>query len=475
MRARHQRHLSNLRLVRGASLIMADLTGLLLGFLAGGVMVFLFSRHFNGSTFTDVFMFMDVPQRATAFTLFGCVFIGWLLHCGHYGTRLPFWTENRQILTGCGLALLADGFLQFALKNDFSRLWLINSWIAGAIAIVIMRQLARTMLSLAGLWHIRALVVGDAAHRKGTTAGLREDWGLGYEVVGELTMEEVGDSWSGSWSALCQHHGAETVVLALGEHEMEAHGDRLAHLALEQIPFTCVQSLRGLPVVSVDAHHIVGHDVLMLSGFFPMLRPFSRFTKLAFDYVMALSLLLVALPLLLAIALLVSRDGGPILYGHGRIGRDGRVFQCLKFRTMVPNASEVLAGILAQDPAARREWEETRKLKNDPRITHLGHFLRRYSLDELPQLLNVLRGEMSLVGPRPMTKAEIDAYGQGASFYLQVRPGITGLWQVSGRNNLDLIERNELNTWYVKNWSFWLDVTILLRTVPTVLGREGAY
>lgn len=473
--ALHKRHLSTLRLARAASLILADLTGLLLGFLAGGAMVVLFSQHFAGSSFTDLFIFMDVASRATAFALFGAVLVGWLLHCGHYGMRLPFWTENRQIMVGCGLALLADGFLQFAFKNDFSRLWLINSWIATALAIIVMRQVARSLLSLAGLWRIRTLVVGRAAHRATTTAGLREDRGLGYEVVGELTMEEIGDSWSGSWSALCQRHGAETVVLALGEHEMEAHGDRLAHLALEHIPFTCVQSLRGLPVVSVDAHHIVGHDILMLSGFFPMFRPFSRFTKLAFDYVLALLLLLVSLPLLLAIAFLVGLDGGPVLYGHARVGRDGRMFQCLKFRTMVPNAGQVLADILALDPVARQEWEETRKLKNDRRITRLGRFLRRYSLDELPQLANVLRGDMSLVGPRPMTQAEMDDYGQGAAFYLQVRPGITGLWQVSGRNNLGLIERNELNTWYVKNWSFWLDVTILLRTVPTVLGRDGAY
>jgi Undecaprenyl-phosphate galactose phosphotransferase WbaP len=475
VRALHQRHLSSLRLARSASLILADLLGLLSGFLAGGVVVVLFSQHFTGKSYTDLFLFVDLSSRATAFALFGGLLVGWLMHCGHYGMRLPFWTEIRQVLVGCSLALLADGFLQFAMKNDFSRLWLVNSWIVAALAIIVMRQVARTLLSLAGLWRIRALVVGGAAHRAVTTAGLRADWGLGYEVVGEMSMEDVKACWGGSWSALCRCHRAETVVLALGEHEMETNADRLAHLALEQIPFTCVQSLRGLPVVSVDAHHIVGHDILMLSGFFPMFRPLSRFTKLAFDYIMALLLLLFSLPLLLLIAASVALDGGTVLYEHTRVGRDGRLFQCLKFRTMMPNATQVLAEILAQDPVARQEWEETRKLKDDRRITRLGHFLRRYSLDELPQLVNVLRGEMSLIGPRPMTKTEIDNYGEGVDFYLQVRPGITGLWQVSGRNNLGVVERNELNTWYVKNWSFWLDVTILLRTVPTVLGREGAY
>lgn len=471
----HQRRLSGLWFARGGSLILADLVGLLLGFLAGGAVVLLFSQHFTGSTYTDLFVLVDVPPRAAAFSMFGTVLVVWFLHSGHYGMRLPLWTEIRHILVGCGLALLGDGFLQFALKNDFSRLWLVNSWIVTALAIIAMRQLARLLLSLAGLWHIRALLVGRASHRTATATGLREDRGLGYEVMAELSMEEIEDSWSGSWSALCQRHNAETVVLALGEEEMEAHGDRLARLALEHIPFTCVQSLRGLPVVSVEAHHIVGHDILMLSGFFPMFRPLSRLTKLAFDYSLALLLLLVSLPLFVVITILVALDGGPVLYGHTRIGRDGRPFRCLKFRTMVPAAGRILEDILAHDPVAREEWEKTRKLKDDRRITRLGYFLRRYSLDELPQFLNVLGGTMSLVGPRPMTEAEVNAYGQGVDFYLQVKPGITGLWQVSGRNNLGMVERNELNTWYVKNWSFWLDVTILLRTLPTVLGRDGAY
>lgn len=474
-RIRQQRRISTLRLIRATARIIADIISLFVGFLIGAFTVMLFSQYFTGNSFNDLLQFTDVGARAGAVGLFGGLLIGWFFHSGHYSLRLPHWTEVRQILTGCCLALLGDGFLQFALKNDFSRLWLVNSWLATALAIIMLRWLLRAFLSALGVWRIRALVVGQASHCPATVAGLQHDWGLGYEVVGEFALEDLEVDCSGAWSRLCQQHGAEMVVLAADDQEMAMHGTRLARLALERIPFTCIQSLRGLPVVSVEAHHVVGHDVLMLSGFFPMSRPLSRLSKQIFDYGAALLLLIVAVPLFVLIALLVARDGGSVFYSHMRVGHHGRHFRCLKFRTMVPDAAAVLETVLANDPAARAEWEATRKLRNDVRITRWGHFLRRYSLDELPQLLNVLRGEMSLVGPRPLTDAEMQDYGDGAVFYLEVKPGITGLWQVSGRNDLDVMQRNDLNSWYVKNWSFWLDVTILLRTIPTVLGRKGAY
>ena len=203
-------------------------------------------------------------------------------------------------------------------------------------------------------------------------------------------------------------------------------------------------------------------------------RPLSRFVKRSFDLVVAGAALAVLSPFFVALSALIRRDGGPAFYGHTRIGEECRSFKCLKFRTMRTDGDTILRELLEKDPAAREEWERDQKLRNDPRITPVGHFLRKTSLDELPQLLNVLRGEMSLVGPRPVTRAEVRRYGEDAEYYLAAKPGITGLWQVSGRNNTTYMRRVQLDAWYVKNWSLWQDIAIMFKTFPAVLLRRGA-
>ena len=199
-------------------------------------------------------------------------------------------------------------------------------------------------------------------------------------------------------------------------------------------------------------------------------------TMRIFDIVAATGILLLTSPLLLMIGLLVwAMDGGPALFGQPRIGRDGRHFRCLKFRSMCVDADVRLAKLLASDEGARREWQADHKLRVDPRITRIGRFLRSTSLDETPQLINVLRGEMSLVGPRPIVDAEIPRYGRRFSAYCAQRPGITGLWQVSGRNDVSYRRRVALDTAYSARKSLSLDMRILAATLPAVLLRKGSY
>ncbi len=201
-----------------------------------------------------------------------------------------------------------------------------------------------------------------------------------------------------------------------------------------------------------------------------------RFLKRGLDILGAGALLLACAPAFLVIAALVKRDGGPVFYAHERVGRGGRLFGCLKFRSMVADADRRLAMLLERDPIARSGWESTRKLKNDPRVTWVGRFLRATSLDELPQIVNVLLGDMSLVGPRPVQAAELAAYyGPAAQHYLAVRPGITGPWQVSGRSDTSYAQRVALDVAYVTHPSLWNDIRILLRTPAAVLARRGAY
>lgn len=203
--------------------------------------------------------------------------------------------------------------------------------------------------------------------------------------------------------------------------------------------------------------------------------PADSLLKRVLDIVVASLMLIMVLPVMLGIAVIIQRDGGAALFGHVRIGRNGRQFRCLKFRSMVTNSDVVLRELLQKDAAARAEWAQEQKLRRDPRVTGIGRILRATSLDELPQLINVLRGDMSLVGPRPIVAAEIERYGTYIDDYYATRPGITGLWQVSGRSNTSYARRVELDTQYVREWTIQRDIQILMKTLPAVLRREGAH
>lgn len=203
---------------------------------------------------------------------------------------------------------------------------------------------------------------------------------------------------------------------------------------------------------------------------------FGALTIRTFDIVLSIAALVLLLPVTLGVAFVIKiHDGGPILFGHQRIGKNGQLFRCWKFRSMVVDAEKRLAELLARDSVARSEWDADYKLRNDPRITRFGSFLRMSSIDELPQLLNVLRGEMSLVGPRPVVQAEASRYGRYFREYCSVKPGITGLWQVMGRNDVSYRRRVALDVSYVRSQSIRLYLTILVLTLPAVWGRIGVY
>ena len=204
-------------------------------------------------------------------------------------------------------------------------------------------------------------------------------------------------------------------------------------------------------------------------------RSLSAWSKRSFDVATAAAILLVFLPLLAVIGLALLTQGRPLLIRHRRIGRGGELFPCLKFRTMVVNGDEVLRRHLAESPAAREEWASSQKLKNDPRVTSLGRVLRKSSLDELPQLFNVLCGHMSLVGPRPIVPAEAVHYGLHIEKYHAVRPGLTGAWQVSGRSDVSYNQRVSLDCHYVETRNFRGDIGIMLMTIPAVLKSKGSY
>lgn len=233
----------------------------------------------------------------------------------------------------------------------------------------------------------------------------------------------------------------------------------------------------SLPEAGEQAADRVPDQAFAVGGF-PRTRrdgSLQAISKRALDLLGAVALAVVFGPVILFVAAALWLEGGSVIYRHRRVGRDGRTFECLKFRTMVRNADRALWDVLESNPEMKVEWVTHHKLRRDPRVTRVGSLLRRTSLDELPQLWNVLRGEMSLVGPRPVVREELMRYGRCQSAYLSARPGITGLWQVTGRNDTDYRRRVALDVYYVRNQSLRLDLYILLKTPRAVLGGDGAY
>jgi len=205
-------------------------------------------------------------------------------------------------------------------------------------------------------------------------------------------------------------------------------------------------------------------------------RPVGGGVKRTVDLAVALSAAILLLPLFVMIAVLIKLyDGGPVFYRHRRIGMNSKPFLCVKFRTMAVNGDDLLRKHLDASPTGALEWAQTRKLKVDPRITAVGAVLRRMSIDELPQVMNIVRGEMSVVGPRPIASDEVTMYGKDAEYYFRARPGLTGAWQVSGRNDVSYSQRVALDRDYVQNWNLWHDIMIIAKTVPAVVWAKGAY
>lgn len=268
----------------------------------------------------------------------------------------------------------------------------------------------------------------------------------------------------------------DAAVIDIDQSGIHEVNDLIDHIQKNVHRVIILPKISKIPMLNGELISSVHHKGMAFYVKNNLLSPVDRFLKQLFDYTTALLLILLFSPLLLALYLVVylSTQGHP-LFSHRRIGSGGREFNVYKFRTMHTDAQQRLEQILESCPVSRREWEEDFKLKNDPRVTKIGKFLRSTSLDELPQLINVLRGEMSLVGPRPIIEEEIPKYGEYFEYFTAVKPGITGLWQVSGRNDIDYDERVQLDVWYVRNWSIELDLQILIKTVTVVLRREGSY
>jgi Undecaprenyl-phosphate galactose phosphotransferase WbaP len=406
----------------------------------------------------------------------------------HYTCRRPMWRELQEIFRTLIVLAVIHLALTTLTKGMFSRGWWALTWSCALVFVPVFRSLTKRALDWAHLWKRPTLIVGCGENALETRRALSSQSFLGVDVIAYVApdAEAVVDKDAilvsdapivqGLTPATFRSLPGIQVVIAL-EHDHRALRDMwvrgLTKYGIRDV--TVMAPMRGVPLYGTDISYFFGHEVMMLRVQNNLARFSARVLKRIFDVAVGGFLALMLLPIVAIIAALVARDGSSPFFGHTRIGQNGKKFNCYKFRSMVPNAERVLEELLARDPVARAEWEKDFKLKDDVRITPIGALLRKTSLDELPQLWNVLRGDMSLVGPRPVIEKEIARYGEDAAYYLLAKPGMTGLWQVSGRNDTDYARRVFLDAWYVKNWSLWYDIAILLKTVGVVVRRDGAY
>jgi Undecaprenyl-phosphate galactose phosphotransferase WbaP len=413
------------------------------------------------------------------------IFLGVFSFQGLYpGMLLHPAEEMRRVFHSVTAVLLVLAFTIFVLKSgdEYSRYAFLVTWALGTPAILLGRFLVRSSFREASWWPVPAIVLGSgpaaeqvARSLKDTQVGLRitgvllesqiSEWDVDLPpIIGYLSEVPLARGrWSSRYAILAMPNRSHAEIRQI----IQDHCQGFHHILI-------VTNLPGVCCLGIAPREIGGQVGLEIPQQLCFLTP--RLMKRCLDLIVSAGLLLLLTPLLLLICIGIKINSeGPIFFHHRRYGRNGKAFLALKFRTMVTNADRILTAHLERHPELMREWELDHKLKNDPRITRMGRWLRRYSLDELPQLVNILAGHMSLVGPRPIVQSEIARYATSYGLYTRVLPGLTGLWQVSGRNNTTYRERVAFDEYYIRNWSIWMDMYILARTFHAVLHADGAY
>ena len=449
-------------LITNGSLLLGDVFVLLGGLAAGFAISLAMTRPvFDGR---QLFSF---PAA-----LGGC-YVGMACLMGlHRATGMnPVLELRQQILSMAaahGLVLLLSAI--FGSLAGFEIAAITFSFVAACASMPLGRVFFRKLLAPRPWWGEMVVLVGSGEAWETTRRFLERDPQRGLKIAGTIHLQDEVPLLA---KLLRTTRPGWVIIASPALETPEIQG--LVSRCLDVPNIVMLDRESAFPTLWTRSYECAGRFGIHLQD--GLRRQRMRFLKRLMDLSGAAVLGLLALPLCIVAAIWIKlRSPGPVFYSQERIGRKGAPFRAMKFRTMVVNADQVLEEQLAAHPELRAEWERDRKLRDDPRIIPgIGHFLRRTSLDELPQLWNVLRGEMSLVGPRPIVADEISRYGNWYALYRRVRPGLSGLWQVSGRNGTSYDDRIRLDAYYVMNWSPWLDAYILLRTPRTILRREGAF
>ncbi len=420
------------------------------------------------------------------------IFISFITYERLYIKKLPFWDETKELLKAISastIAILAIITLG-NMAGKISRLTILFLWFSGLFFFPLFRFFGKKTLHALGLWSEPVIIIGAGSAGIETAKGINADIHLGYHVIGFLDDDAaigreviVGGGTYRVFGKIRHFRkfvkvlDISTVIIAIPSLSVE----KLSELTNEIQKYTksvlLVPDVKGIALTNTELYHLFMEQLFLLKINNNLKSPLNRFVKRIFDLSVSIVLLPFVLPVISLISLLIKLDSrGPVFHIEDRFGKNKSIFKCIKFRTMFLHNDKLLKEYLRVHPDLDAEWQKYKKLKGyDPRVTRVGTFLRRTSLDELPQIFNVLINEMSLVGSRPYLPREEGDMRFHIDTILLTPPGITGLWQVSGRNKLTFDARLRLDAWYVLNWSLWLDIVILLRTFRVVLKKEGAY
>jgi Undecaprenyl-phosphate galactose phosphotransferase WbaP len=462
-------------LVQRICLILSDLFALLVSFLIARFMVNMLLPEIGHITFKSV----GVAKFG------GLIVIIVFWYQEQYVKRRPTWEEIGLTAKTIFIFAILHMGVSFLISHHVIKVFNILFWLDLLFVLPIFRYVTKITLCYLGLWARNVYIIGTGKSAIAAIDLLSHNKILGYKIIGLVSFDENIHGVNKLDIPILNYNGLLThssdnldaeIVVALNSSDIVSHLRQINVLQSHYAFVSVVPDITGLPLYGAQVEHFFGNEQLFLRLQNNLGRRLNRIIKRATDLILATIALILLSPFLALISLLIimSTKSG-VFFRHKRVGKNGKYFYCLKFKTMYNNSQELLTELLANDASARLQWETDFKLKNDPRVTPVGKFLRKNSLDELPQLFNVLRGEMSLVGPRPIVDAEVSKYKEDFYYYQQVLPGITGLWQISGRNDIDYTNRVRLDVCYIKNWSLWYDCVILLKTIQAVLKRSGAY
>ena len=405
-----------------------------------------------------------------------------------YTRRMPFYKETEQIFYACLYGIAAIVFLLYASKiaASTSRLFVVLFGILAFLFLIIARYLAKKYLLKHRLLQTPVLIIGAGKTAALLARAMTRDIGMAYRIVGLLEDKKPEPGILEDFPVLGTFAEAEKVIEETGVRHafIAAPGmpqEDLAALIYRVQPLVknlgVIPNLVGVAMGSAEIENLSDEKICLLRLKNNLNRKGNRILKRLFDlFVFAIIVIPVSAIIGITYIAIKLESKGPAFFNAERIGKNGKTFKCYKMRSMYMNSDKILADYLEKHPEAKEEWEQFQKLRGeDPRVTKVGKIIRKYSIDELPQIFNVFEGTMSLVGPRPYLPREKEKMGKFFQTICLTMPGITGMWQVSGRSDIDYEERVRLDSWYVRNWNLWLDIVLLFKTFYVVLARKGAY
>lgn len=430
----------------------------------------------------DVVMGYSFYPPQTWYILLPILYMSNLLFADLYRTHRVMTDLARKVFKASTYAILSVIVFDFVLhlgNIPLSRSFLLFLWIFSFWGVYIERWCLKQLFIKIGVWRTKVIIVGAGK----TAQKYIRAFGSSVEIVGfieDIERRPLLEKYPrlGGFSdveSILQKYPVNDIILATPGL---SKADNVALFYRVQ-PFvkhvSIIPNLFGIPIGNMKAIRSLDDQLLVLRTYNNLNRLSNRLMKRAFDLVIGSMIAVCILPIIAVTYVLIKLDSkGPAFYNAERIGKDGTTFRCYKFRSMYVNADKIMLDFLEKHPAAQEEWKEFQKLRgDDPRVTKVGKFIRKYSIDELPQIFNVLEGNMSLVGPRPYLPREKEKIGDFLSIICMTVPGMTGLWQVSGRSNVKFNGRLRMDAWYVRNWNLWQDVVILFKTINVVLGRDA--